>query len=486
MLRTIRAKLLIGFFLIFLVFFLILNQMVARNIESGNHKIITDNLIGLKINSTAYVRQSFLIHHFANDELYFGQIAEEMAQDLQHDTSTRIGMYSLAGELLYTDDPTLFTAEGDDLKQALQGKTAYTITEAEGTASVLFAFPVAVEGTKVGIIRFAKDFTVLYEQSNQIRRTIFTIAMVVFAAAFLFTYLLSRHITVPLVKLSRASTEVMNGKLDTRLSLGRQDEIGQLSANLNRMMERIRDQIARIEQDRDQLEELNQVRKRFFDNVTHELKTPLTTIMGYATLIHENEARDPELFDKGMTHIKEESRRLYDMVLELLAMSKETYGTETRSSVDVGGVLRDVCETMTIKAQRYKKTIRCEAEEGLFVLGQPDKLRRLFINLLDNAIKYGFAHTDIEVIARLDPGKVRLVFSNRGPAISPEQLSRIVEPFYRADPRVHEADSAGLGLSISQAIVEEHQGSLRITSEGEFIRVYIDLPYGTAEKEGNE
>ncbi|NOV02254.1 sensor histidine kinase [Paenibacillus planticolens] len=477
MLHTIRGKLLIGFFLIFLLFFLILNQMVARNIESGNHKIMTDSLISLKNNSSAYVRQSFMIHHFANDELYFGQIAEEMAKDLQHDTATSISMYSITGEMLFASDPALFTTDGEDLTQALLGKTAYRITYENGTASVLFAFPVIVEGTKVGIVRFAKDFTLLYEQSTEIRRTIFVIAMAVFAAAFLFTYLLSRHITVPLVKLSNASSEVMKGKLDTRLSFRRKDEIGKLAANFNNMIERIQNQITTIEQDRDQLEELNQARKRFFDNVTHELKTPLTTIMGYATLIQENGSHDQALFEKGITHIVGESKRLHDMVLKLLEQSKATQMADRVALVDVGYLLQDVCETMTIKAKRYKKSIQSQTVEGLLVLGQADKLKQLFINLLDNAIKYGYSHTDIKANAELVSDVLRVTFTNEGPTISAEHLSRIFEPFYRVDSVMHEADSAGLGLSICKGIVDEHLGSIRITSQSEQTLVYIELPY---------
>ncbi|BFT72222.1 HAMP domain-containing sensor histidine kinase [Paenibacillus sp. P36] len=483
MLHTIRGKLLIGFFLIFLIFFVILNQMVARNIESGNQKMMTDSLIGLKNNSNAYVRQSFMIHHFGNDELYFGQIAEEMAKDLQHDTSTSIAMYSVTGEKLYATDPALFEAAGDDLKQALLGKTAYRITSENQTTSVLFAFPVIVDGTKVGIIRFAKDFTLLYEQSTQIRRTIFVTAMAVFAAAFLFTYLLSRHITIPLVKLSTASTEVMKGKLNTRLTFRRKDEIGKLAANFNNMIERIQNQIATIEQDRDQLDELNQARKRFFDNVTHELKTPLTTIMGYATIIRENGNQDQEMFEKGITHILDESKRLHELVLKLLEQSKETHVADRMTIVDVGFLLKDVSETMTIKAKRYKKTIRCHADNGLFVSGQPDKLRQLFINLLDNAIKYGYAHSDIVAKAELASETVRLTFINQGPTVRPEHLSRIFEPFYRADATTHEAESAGLGLSISQGIVDEHQGSIRMTSHLDQTSVYIELPYRRLESD---
>ncbi|RAV23043.1 HAMP domain-containing sensor histidine kinase [Paenibacillus contaminans] len=481
MLRSIGAKLLIGFFLIFLIFFFILNQMVAKNIESGNRKIITENLVGIKNNSNAYVRQSFMIHHFANDELYFGQIAEEMARDLQHDTSSGIAMYALNGDLLYASDQSVFSSGGDDFKQALQGKTAYSISNVNGTASVLFAYPVIVDGVKVGIIRFAKDFTSLYEQSAQIQRTIFLIAMAVFAAAFLFTYLLSRHITVPLVKLTKASTEVMNGKLDTRITFRRRDEIGMLASNFSKMIEKLRDQFARIEKDRDRLEELNASRKRFFDNMTHELKTPLTTIMGYAAIVRDNDARDRDLFHKGMTHIEDESKRLHGLVLKLLEMSKESYDPDSLTVVDAGHVLRDVCETMTIKAQRYIKTIHLEAGEGLFVYGHADKLRQLFINLLDNAIKYGYTHTDISASAKIESGGVRFTFANDGPTLSAEQLSKVAEPFYRADPDRFAADSAGLGLSICAGIVEEHGGSIRFASESEHTIVCIDIPYKNAE-----
>ncbi|WP_407873067.1 sensor histidine kinase [Paenibacillus sp. P36] len=307
--------------------------------------------------------------------------------------------------------------------------------------------------------------------------------MAVFAAAFLFTYLLSRHITIPLVKLSTASTEVMKGKLNTRLTFRRKDEIGKLAANFNNMIERIQNQIATIEQDRDQLDELNQARKRFFDNVTHELKTPLTTIMGYATIIRENGNQDQEMFEKGITHILDESKRLHELVLKLLEQSKETHVADRMTIVDVGFLLKDVSETMTIKAKRYKKTIRCHADNGLFVSGQPDKLRQLFINLLDNAIKYGYAHSDIVAKAELASETVRLTFINQGPTVRPEHLSRIFEPFYRADATTHEAESAGLGLSISQGIVDEHQGSIRMTSHLDQTSVYIELPYRRLESD---
>ncbi len=463
MIHTIRAKFIFGFFVIFFVFFVILNQWVAGNIESGNRSIITNNLIDLKNNSSSYIRQSFLTHHFESDEIYFEQIAEEMGKALQHSVSSGVGMYSLEGELLYASDQAAFAISSDDLQQALQGKTAYTITVANGEASVLYAYPVVINGIKVGIIRFSKDFTPLYEQSSYMQRTIFVIALAVFAAAFLFSYILSRHITVPLVKLTEVSTEVMKGNLHVSIAFKRKDEIGKLAANFSSMIEKLRDQFATIEQDRDRLEELNDHRKRFFDNVTHELKTPLTTIMGYAEIIRTNGVNDPVICEKGINHIGDESKRLHELVLKLLEMSKATAEYQTYTRVDVSQILGDVCDAMTIKAQRYKKTIRCEVEKGLIVHGQSDGLRQLFINILDNAIKYADAHTEILTVAIRDSDNIRILISNQGESILPEDLERVFEPYYRVG-KSKESESAGLGLSISKGIVDEHQGRISMTS----------------------
>ncbi|WP_240421880.1 HAMP domain-containing sensor histidine kinase [Paenibacillus periandrae] len=480
MIRTIRTKFMIGFFIIFGVFFLILQQWVTVNIESGNRNIVNNQLQDLKNNSNSFIQQSFLTHHFTSDEIYFRQIAEETATELQHAASSRVAMYSLAGELLYASDPAVFTTSEEDLRQAQQGKTAYTLTRSNGDASVLFAYPVVIRGTKVGILRFAKDFTPLYEQSGYMQRTIFSIALAVFAAAFLFSYLLSRHITVPLSKLTKATAEVMNGNFHVRIAVKQKDEVGQLAVNFSSMVEKLQEQFAIIEKDRDRLEELNHHRKRFFDQVTHELKTPLTTIMGYAEIIRKNGINDPALFQKGVNHIVDESKRLHAMVLELLERSKATEVHHTDITVDAAQILLDVCDTMAIKAQRYKKTIRCEADKGLFVRGKSDRLRQLFINLLDNAIKYSYAHTEIIAIASLEDDRIRMIVSNQGETISADNLVKIFEPYYRAGHAYTESASIGLGLSICKGIVDEHRGRIRISSDNGFTNVDMDFPLAKA------
>lgn len=477
---TIQTKFVIGFFIIFGVFFLILYLWVSANIESGNRNTVKSQLQDLKNNSNSYIQQSFLTHHFTSDEIYFEQIAEELGTELRFAASSEVAMYSLTGELLYASVQGVFVPNGEDLMLAQQGKTAFTLTRDNGEASVLFAYPVTVRGNKVGILRFAKDFTSLYSQSGNMQRTIVSIALAVFAAAFLFSYLLSRHITVSLGKLTKTSTEVANGNLHARIAVKQKDEVGQLAANFNIMIGKLQEQFAIIEQDRDRLEALNQHRKRFFDQVTHELKTPLTTIMGYADIVRKNGSRDPAIFQKGINHILGESRRLHTMVTELLEMSGATEVYQLDTLVDASQLLSDVCDSMAMKAKRYNKIIHIAAEEELLVQGKPDRLRQLFINLLDNAIKYSYAHTEITVVARLEENRVRLIISNQGETISQEHLESIFQPYYRAEHSSTESASVGLGLGICKAIVDEHQGSIRISSDNGETNVEIYFPLAKA------
>ncbi|MDR9855867.1 HAMP domain-containing sensor histidine kinase [Paenibacillus sp. VCA1] len=484
MIRTIRAKFIAGFFLIFSLSFLVLNQTVNEIIRTSNQKIVTSDLVGMKNNSNVYVRQAFLINHFTNDNIYFGQMAEEMVNDLNHATGSSVSAYTVDGVLLFSSDKTVFAGRGDDdLKQAVAGKTAYNISYGRDQGAVLFSYPVVIDGTKVGILRFAKDFTLLYEQSGRISDIIFYIALAIFAAAFLFSYILSRHITIPLVKLTRASTEVKNGNLDVRIRFKRKDEIGRLAVNFNEMINRISSQISTIEKDRDRLKELNEQEKRFFDNVTHELKTPLTSILGYAEMIREKGEADRAFFEKGMNHIVEESRRLHGMVLKLLEVSRRPSDDRELEQVDAGQILQDVCDSMSFRAKRYKKSIVCQADERLYVNGQPDRLRQLFINLLDNAIKYSSPHAEISAKAEMDAGLVRFSFGNPGEPIPPDQLKNLFQPFYSVSRNFKEEGSVGLGLSIAKSIVDDHGGSIRLVSQEGRIMVDVEIPY--FEKEGS-
>lgn len=484
MLRTIKGKFIIGFFLIFSLSFLVLNQTVKSVIWSSNEKIVTSDLIELKKNSIVYINQAFLINHYKNNELYFGDMADEIVESLTHSTGSNVGVYTVDGTLLSSSNKTVFSQSIDeDLKKAINGKNAYHITYDRNNAQVFFSYPVVIDGAKVGILRFSKDFNLLYKQSGEILNIIFYIALAIFVAAFLFSYILSRHITIPIVKLTEATSEVKKGNLDVDIHFPRKDEIGQLTINFNDMITRIRDQISTIEKDRDRLKELNEQEKRFFDNMTHELKTPLTSIQGYAEIIKDKGKSDPTFFDKGMNHIVEESRRLHNLVIKLLEVSRETSKDQNFDRIDAGTILKDVCESMKFRAERYNKRISCEIDESLYVYGQVNRLRQLFINLLDNAIKYSLSNAEINIKANVvGDDQVLFIFKNPSDPYDDTQYTKVFQPFYSINQKAAEEGSLGLGLSIVKTIVEEHGGTIKMFYKENHTIITIELAYMKVEK----
>nr|WP_214286561.1 HAMP domain-containing sensor histidine kinase [Bacillus subtilis] len=468
--------------MIFSLSFLVLNQTVKSVIWSSNEKIVTSDLIELKKNSIVYINQAFLINHYKNNELYFGDMADEIVDSLTHSTESNVGVYTVDGTLLSSSNKTMFSQGiDDDLAKAINGKNAYHITYDRNQAQVFFSYPVVIDGAKVGILRFSKDFNLLYKQSGEILNIIFYIALAIFVAAFLFSYILSRHITIPIVKLTEATSEVKKGKLDVDIHFSRKDEIGQLTVNFNDMITRIRDQISTIEKDRDRLKELNEQEKRFFDNMTHELKTPLTSIQGYAEIIKQKGESDQAFFNKGMNHIVEESRRLHNLVIKLLEVSRET-SKEQFDRIDAGTILKDVCESMKFRAERYKKKITYEIEDSLYVYGQKNRVRQLFINLLDNAIKYSLSHSEIMIQAKVAGDQVLFMFKNPSDPYDDNQYTKVFQPFYSINQKVTEEGSLGLGLSIVKTIVEKHGGTIKMFYEENHTIITIELAYMKVEK----
>ncbi|WP_053375107.1 sensor histidine kinase [Paenibacillus sp. FJAT-27812] len=478
MIQSIKVKFLIGLLVIFVASLLLLHHFVLQIIESSNETTITQDLNSIKKNSNVYVRQTFMINHYSHDEIYFEQMSKELVADLNKITSSSVAVYSVDGELLAASDKAAFkNPPGDDFKHALKGETAYTITHQDKISSIYFAYPVVIDGDKIGILRFAKDASLLYGHSQQILNVIMYVTIAIFALGLLLCFALFWNITLPIVKMTKVSTEVIGGNLNVHIALNRKDELGKLAHNFNLMIEKIRLQIGKIEKDRDQLKELNRHRKQFYDNVTHELKTPLTSIMGYAQMIKENGQSDEVFFEKGIDHIADESARLHEMVLQLLELSKETDSKSAFESIEAGAILESVCEGMAFKAQKYKKNILCEVEGQLMIEGSATKLRQLFINLVDNAIKYSDTSSEIIVNAAQTSEFVQISVFNQGEVIPPEHLERIFEPFFREHGYlVKEIGSRGLGLSICKAIVEEHQGTIQIRSENGETSVLVQIP----------
>ncbi len=466
--RTIRAKFATGFALIFCSMLLILNVVVGIFLRNNNDNTIESELLSFRNHSNVYVRQAFLVNDLSNDETSFESLSEEIVLELCEVTGGDVATYNLQGQMINASDEDRFeSAKYEDLQNAQQDVLSFAIVDSKDSVDAYFAFAAEVAGERVGILRIAKSYLDLYQQSNDIRNLVLLVSVAMFFAAFVFVTLLSNSISKPILALARATNRVASGRRVLFKRNNRRDEIGWLIDNYNVMVRRIERQIRIIARDRDDLEKLNSHRKDFYDQLTHELKTPLTTIMGYAEVIQQNGFSDKMFFDMGINYIISESKRMEEMVRNLLEYSKGISRLEGKPErVCLSELCIRTVEEMQIKAGRYSCECIADVEDELYVVGVKSALKRMLLNLIDNAIKYGDRGEWIYVRLKRENAHIRLTIENRGETLSQEELHRLFIPFYQASPNeITEVGSAGLGLAIVKSIVDEHHGHVRIDSK---------------------
>lgn len=241
-----------------------------------------------------------------------------------------------------------------------------------------------------------------------------------------------------------------------------------------------------------ELKRLEQIRSDFVANVSHEMRTPLTAIQGYAETLLHNPPGDPRMARQFLNIVTSHSERLGRLIDDLLALSDLEMGNVNvrMKEVAVQPLLDRVLELFRDQAE--KKRIRLSADVGTDtpgILGDEDRLQQLLINLVDNALKYTPEDGGVQVHAQLepvtdgiDPPRVVLRVADTGCGIPDKDLPRLTERFYRVDKaRSRELGGTGLGLAIVKHIAQAHDGDLKIESQlgkGTQVAVYLQGAYG--------
>lgn len=228
---------------------------------------------------------------------------------------------------------------------------------------------------------------------------------------------------------------------------------------------------------------LNRMRADFVANVSHELQTPLTTIIGFSEALLEDPPADPDQGRRFLTLIHDEAERLSRLVDDLLALSRlEHHSLPVRQDVvDLGAIGAEVVLQLTPRAREAGLDLALEpAENPVTTRGDPDLLKEVVLNLVSNAIQYTPAGGQIRVRVRRVDGAVELAVADTGIGIPPADQPRIFERFYRVDKdRSRRSGGTGLGLAIVKHIVESHHGRVTVESEvGKGSTFTVRLPPG--------
>lgn len=318
-------------------------------------------------------------------------------------------------------------------------------------------------GKEIGAMRIVVslslvDRTILYFVIILIICCIFIILLVLVSSFYFF-----RSIVTPVKNITASANEIAEGDFTTRLKKDKEDEIGDLVDAVNSMAAA--------------LAANENLKNDFISSVSHELRTPLTAIKGWGETLRACGPEDKELFTKGMDTISREASRLGILVEDLLDFSRLQRGAMAMNfeKLDILAEIGEAVYFFSDRAMQEEKTLTFfEAENLPPVMGDRNRLRQVFTNLIDNAMKYSEAGSEIHVTAAASGDEIKVMVRDYGCGIAAEDLPKITQKFYKANTTKR---GFGIGLGVAEEIITQHGGKIDIASRlGEGTIVTVTLP----------
>lgn len=337
------------------------------------------------------------------------------------------------------------------------------------------------DGTHAGAVRFMISLEQIESQLVRLTVTVSIVAIALFALLMISGSIFIRSIVNPVKTVGETAKKIAGGDLEARIDhYPYNDEIGELCTTINDMATK--------------LSVTDKMKNDFISTVSHELRTPLTAIKGWGETLLQIGDTDPAMTQRGMSVIISEATRLNEMVEELLDFSRMSSGRMTLNFEKID-VLAELDEVLFSFRERTVK-------EGVEIIynvphvpaparADASRLKQVFINILDNALKYSKSGGKIIVIADMpNPATLVVTFSDTGIGISPEDLPHVKEKFYKVDSTIR---GSGIGLAVVDEIIRLHKGELEISSvlnEGTTVKITLPLEPATfaesrAESEGD-
>ena len=341
----------------------------------------------------------------------------------------------------------------------------------DSTVYGILSYTIYNNENNIGTFNVVKEYKDLYLDSVNTIKNITIAEIITFTIIFLAAFIINSTIISPITKLTEGIKKLKEGDYDFAIENCKNDEIRVLSREFVSMRTKIKSQIDTIKNEKQKVETLSNHRKEFFDNVTHEIKTPLTAIIGYSEMLKDNIVDNEDFKIRALTRIHSESERVNKLVLDLISVSKGLSETkEEFKEKNLKNILIDLSEDLQFKANKYLLNICYDLEDGI-VLCEENKIKQLFINIIDNAIKYSNKEGTVNIKSYCYLDKYIVEVKNSSDGIPQEIYDSIFDPFVKIDKQT-EKYSSGLGLYISNEIVREHNGTIEIEN-GEIVTVRV-------------
>ena len=398
--------------------------------------------------------------------------AQNAVQKFEDKTKLELQFLDDTGAVQYSsNDLAAGTTPGtQDIQSALnyQEAVAWKGTDPHtGERVVAASAPIVYHGQTVAVVRYVTSLVAIDWQFFLAMGLACLLGAAILALVYFSNLYFVRSIVEPLASITETARLIADGSYGVQIEKKFDDEVGELTDTINDMSLKIK--------------QSEKTQSEFISSVSHELRTPLTAITGWAETIQGGELKDPQDVRKGMDIIVSEARRLTNMVEELLEFSRIEDGRFTLSvePLDLKAELEDAVYTYRefFRREGIELTYQDCPEEMLPISGDPERLRQVFCNLLDNAAKHGGSGKRIDVSVAREGEEAVIRIRDYGPGIPEEELPHVKYKFYKGSSK---ARGSGIGLAVCEEIVTRHEGRLDIgNAQGGGCLVTIVLPIET-------
>lgn len=386
------------------------------------------------------------------------------------DTKVKIGN---ATQLTEFDDITFIT-------KIEKGMHSHRIVQSKGRHWFQAVSHISISGRDL-YVETLTDISEIYSNRDNYCGIFRIILLIVAMVSSIVLVIFSKFLTRPLVKLSDAAREIAEGNFSERVETSGTGEVKELSESFNTMAEN-------IESYTDKLKKAARDRDDFVANFTHELKTPLTSVIGYADMLRTY-GLDADKRRECADYIYRESKRLEKLSANLLEIIVMENSDIKCTDINTEHLFKEIRGSVAFLLKKYGVKLHIKYEKAI-IFAEPSLLKTLLYNLIDNACKASKEGQEITILGKTDGERYSFSVSDCGRGIPKDELEKITQPFYMVDKsRSRKMGGAGLGLALCSEIARLHNSMLTIESEENVgTTVQFDVAVSTAEKgdESNE
>lgn len=328
------------------------------------------------------------------------------------------------------------------------------------------------KGDNVGVVLVNGEMNYKQNSVQQYENYMLVSVVVAFLFSLVIAAFFSRQLVRPIIRIKEIALRMAAGEYAQKTKIHRKDELGMLADSMDILSEKL----VEAEEFRETLE---QSRRDFFSNVSHELRTPITVVKGYAETLMDGYVEDAKKQTEYFDRIIRECVGMERLVSDLLILSKmQNPDFELDKEVlNVIAVMQDAMRSVRVlMAEKKINGVLDYEDECSLIDGDYDRIRQLFLVLLQNAVKYADEGTEIRVNIARQEGKILVSVEDTGVAVPREEWENIFEKFYRGNNH-GDKDGSGLGLMVARHIVNRHLGRVWVTSDEERVTCfYVELP----------